>query len=484
MIFYSKFIKTITSSALLAGVASSPFVSAYNTKLRRGMSCNEDKDISSDGSKLETLTKKDVTNGDEENLVEDDKFDGYKDNYRVHKDNRSSYEDTDSVDKVPIVNKREAEKSVISKLKYNKLSSKTDLLKSLDFKTVASITSASSSIGILSGLSKKLYYDKKVNSTKPDDPEPHIQDDDKNKDNPDPHEKEKKKDEPVFPPGVSDSGNNSNKKYVHYLTTLFVLSVILFALYKIRKYYNTKKAFELADQAYIDFSNNKNTENLEKEKLEKICEYGECFLYYLKNPEKLKIFNVYTISNNKTPTEYRVNYSSLSVNLNTLFGCLYYYLIDFPNKSTYHADYYKRYMTEHLVVCSFVSNFIEGNMFDYIIKNIDVAKNKDVTKKTILEVSNWANRLPDSSFKKDLEEMLKFYSNLVSVIVLAYNNIKDKSNKNNYETLIKVEIKSLLEKKELKLGDEPLNYLKNMFKFETDNKIPEVINNTDNTSLS
>ena len=52
MIFYSKFIKTITSSALLAGVASSPFVSAYDTKLRRGMSCNEDKDISSNGSNL------------------------------------------------------------------------------------------------------------------------------------------------------------------------------------------------------------------------------------------------------------------------------------------------------------------------------------------------------------------------------------------------------------------------------------------------
>ena len=123
MIFCSKFIKTITSSALLAGVASSSFVSAYDTKLRRGISCDEDKDISSDGSKLEALTKKDVTNGDEENLVEDDKFDGYKDNYRVRKDNvsyGSSYEDTDSVDKVLIVNKHEAE---ISKLKDNKSSS-------------------------------------------------------------------------------------------------------------------------------------------------------------------------------------------------------------------------------------------------------------------------------------------------------------------------------------------------------------------------
>lgn len=117
---------------------------------------------------MENLANKDVTNGDEENLVEDDKLDGYKDNRRVHKDNishGSSYEDTDSVDKVPIVNKREAE---ISKLKDNKSSSESDLLKSLDLKTVASIISASSSIGILSGLSKKLYFDKKVNPTKPD----------------------------------------------------------------------------------------------------------------------------------------------------------------------------------------------------------------------------------------------------------------------------------------------------------------------------
>ena len=73
----------------------------------------------------------------------------------------SSYEDTDSVDKVPIVNKRETEKSVISKLKDNKSSLESNLLKSLDFKTVALIISASSSIGILSGLSKKLYFDKK-----------------------------------------------------------------------------------------------------------------------------------------------------------------------------------------------------------------------------------------------------------------------------------------------------------------------------------
>ena len=123
-------------------------------------------------------------------------------------------------------------------------------------------------------------------------------------------------------------------------------------------------------------------------------------------------------------------------------------------------------------------------MVECIIKSIDVANNLTANGKTFLEVRNWANRLPDSSFKQDLKKMLEFYPSLVSVIVLAYNNIKDKSNKNNYETLIKVEIKSLLEKKELKLGDEPLNYLKNMFKFETDNKIPEVINNTDNTSLS
>ena len=95
MIFCSKFIKTMTSSALLAGVASSSFVSGYDTKLRRGMFCNEDKDISSRDSKLKDLTKK------------------------------------------------------------------SDLLKSLDFKTVASIISASSSIGILGGLVKKLYYDKK-----------------------------------------------------------------------------------------------------------------------------------------------------------------------------------------------------------------------------------------------------------------------------------------------------------------------------------
>ena len=297
MIFCSKFIKTITSSALLAGVASSSFVSAYDTKLRRGMSCNEDKDISSRDSKLKDLTKKDVTNGDDENLFEDDEL-------------------------------------VISKLKYNKSSSESDLLKSSNLKTVASIISASSSIGILSGLAKKLFFDKKANPTKPDDPEPHIQDDDKsnddpdshkkeekkdepgpspvtpasensnkkyivnptkpdepephiqdddkNKDNPGSHEKREKKDEPVFSPGVSDSGNNSNKKYVHYLTTLFVLSVLLYALYKFRKYYDTKKAFKLADQAYIYFSKNKYPKNLEKEKFKKICAYGECFLYYLK----------------------------------------------------------------------------------------------------------------------------------------------------------------------------------------------------------
>ncbi len=212
MIFYSKFTKTITSSALLAGVASSSFVSAYDMKLRRGISCDED-DISSNGSKLEALTKKDVTNVDDENLFKDDELDGYKDNRRVRKDNvshGSSYEDTDSVDKVPIVNKREAE---ISKLKDNKSSSESDLLKILDFKTVASIISASSSIGILGGLAKKLFSDKKVNPTKSDGPEPYIQDDNKNKDNPDPNEKEKKKDGPG-PSPVAPGNGNSNKKYI------------------------------------------------------------------------------------------------------------------------------------------------------------------------------------------------------------------------------------------------------------------------------
>jgi hypothetical protein len=203
----------MTSSALLAGVASSSFVSAYDTKLRRGMSCNEDKDISSNGSQLENLANKDVTNGDYENLFEDDELDNDEDNRRVHKDNishGSSYKDTDSVDKVPTVNKHEAE---ISKLKDNKPSSKTDLLKSLDFKTVASIISASSSIGILGGLAKKLFSDKKVNPTKSDGPELYIQDDNKNKDNPDPNEKEKKKDGPG-PSPVAPGNGNSNKKYI------------------------------------------------------------------------------------------------------------------------------------------------------------------------------------------------------------------------------------------------------------------------------
>ena len=137
MIFYSKFIKTITSSALLAGVASSTFVGAYDTKLRRGISCNEDKDISSNDNELKDLTKKDVTNGYDENLVKDDELDNDEDNYRVHKDNishNSSYEDTDSVDKVPKVNKHETE---IIKLKDSKSSSESNLLKSLDLKTAA-----------------------------------------------------------------------------------------------------------------------------------------------------------------------------------------------------------------------------------------------------------------------------------------------------------------------------------------------------------
>ena len=121
------------------------------------MSCNEDKDISSNVSNLEDLAEKDVTNGDDENLVKDDELADYEDNRRVHKDNisyGSSYEDTDSVDKVPTVNKHETEKSVISKLKDNKSSSESDLLKSLDFKTAASIIS---SMGILSGLGAKSY---------------------------------------------------------------------------------------------------------------------------------------------------------------------------------------------------------------------------------------------------------------------------------------------------------------------------------------
>ena len=199
-----------------------------------------------------------------------------------------------------------------------------------------------------------------------------------------------------------------------------------------------KKAFKLADQAYIDFSTNKNTENLEKEKLEKICEYGECFLYYLKNPEKLKISNFDGDENlnKKMSTKYRVNYGSLSVSLNTLLGCLFYYLTNFPFKSPYHTYYYNRYMKEHFAVCNFVSNFIEGSMVDCIIKSIDVAKNFTANGKTFLEVRNWANRLPDSSFKEDLKKMLKFYPSLVSVIVLAYDKIKGKLNKNDYETLI------------------------------------------------
>ena len=130
---------------MLAGIASSSFVSAYDTKLRRGISCNEDKDISSNGSKLKDLANKDVTNSDDVNLVKDDEMEDYEDNRRVHKDNRSSYEDTDSVDKVPTVNKHETE---ISKLKDNKPFSKSNLLKSLDLKTFALIIFASFFIGI------------------------------------------------------------------------------------------------------------------------------------------------------------------------------------------------------------------------------------------------------------------------------------------------------------------------------------------------
>ena len=273
----------------------------------------------------------------------------------------------------------------------------------------------------------------------------------------------------MFSPDVSDSGNNSNKKYVHCLTTFFVLSVLLYALYKFRKYCNTKKAFELkafklADQAYIDFSTNKNPKNLEKEKLKKICEYGECFLYYLKNPEKLKIsdFGVNENLNKKISTKYRVNYGSLSVSLNTLFDCLYYYFIYFQAKSPYHADYYDKHLKKYFDIYNFVSNFVDGGMFRYIIKDT-----VNVTGKITSEVSNWANRLPDSSFKEDLKEMLKFYSSLVLVI----KNTEGNFNENNYEALI-CEIKRLLERNIIKLDDEPLEYLKNMFKIETDNKIP------------
>ena len=234
MIFCSKFIKTITSSALLAGVASSSFVSAYDTKLRRGISCDEDKDISSRDSKLKALTKKDVTNSDDENLFEDDELDNDEDNRRAHKDNishGSSYEDTDSVDKVPIVNKHETE---ISKLKDNKSSSESDLLKSLDFKTVASIISTSSSIGILESNNDPDSYKKEE---KKDEPEPHIKDDDKNKDNPDPRKKEEKNDEPV-PSPVTPGNENSNKKYIWITLGVFgfvVLAVIFFYRKKFRR---------------------------------------------------------------------------------------------------------------------------------------------------------------------------------------------------------------------------------------------------------
>ena len=142
MIFCSKFIKTITSSALLAGVASSSFVSAYDTKLRRGISCNEDKDISSNGSKLEALTKKDVTNIDDENLFEDDELiNNGGDKYRIGNDNshKNSYENTKSIDKMQTSSRRKAEKLSINELKGNKLSSKNSLL---NLKTFASIISA------------------------------------------------------------------------------------------------------------------------------------------------------------------------------------------------------------------------------------------------------------------------------------------------------------------------------------------------------
>ena len=102
--------------------------------------------------------------------------------------------------------------------------------------------------------------------------------------------------------------------------------------------------------------------------------------------------------------KYCVNYGSLSVSLNTLLGCLYYYLASFSAKSTYHANYYIEHLKKYFDICNFVSNFIEGNMFDYIIKNIDVANNLTANGKTFLKVRNWANRLPDSSFKQDLKK--------------------------------------------------------------------------------
>lgn len=107
-------------------------------------------------------------------------------------------------------------------------------------------------------------------------------------------------------------------------------------------------------------------------------------------------------------------------------------------------------------------------MVDCIIKSIDVANNLTANGKTFLEVRNWANRLPDSSFKEDLKEMLKFYPSLVSVIVLAYNNIKGKFNKNNYETLINNKIELLLEENKLNLNNKTLEYLKNTFNFNYD----------------
>lgn len=175
--------------------------------------------------------------------------------------------------------------------------------------------------------------------------------------------------------------------------------------------------------------------------------------------------------------KYCVNYGSLSVSLNTLLGCLFYYLTSVPGKSPYHTDYYNKHLKKYFDICNFVSNFIEGSMAEYIIKNIGVAKEEDVTKKTILEVRNWANRLPDSSFKEDLKEMLEFYPSLVLVITSACNSI----NENNYKTLIN-KIKLLLKENKINLDNETLKYLKNMFKFETDNKITKVINNTNSTS--
>ena len=61
-----------------------------------------------------------------------------------------------------------------------------------------------------------------MNPIKPDVPEPHIKDDDKNNDNPDPHKKEEKKDEPVTP-----ENRNSSKKYLWIILGIFGLAALV-----------------------------------------------------------------------------------------------------------------------------------------------------------------------------------------------------------------------------------------------------------------